>query len=206
MAAVWYRFRAELRGRWPALVALALVAGIAGAATLAAIAGARRTDTAFARMLAATRAPDVLVNPDFGNDSNLDVDAVRHLPMVEDAAVGRGLIVAPLPVHGVADLDATLTLGQVDAASSRIALANVQHGRLPDPSAPDEAIVNQRFADHYGLHVADTFPVIAISQQDVADFEAGGASPKEIFRRLNQGRSEERRVGKEGRTGVVAEH
>src|SRR5262245_66217594 len=120
MAAVWYRFRAELRGRWPALVALALVAGIAGAATLAAIAGGRRTDTAFARMLAATRAPDVLANPDFGNDSNLDVDAVRRLPMVADAAVGKGLIVAPLPVHGVADLEATLTLGQTDAASSRM--------------------------------------------------------------------------------------
>ncbi len=68
MTAVGYRFRAELRARWRSVIALALLAGVAGAVTLAAIAGARRTDTAFARMLRETRAADVLVNPDFGSD------------------------------------------------------------------------------------------------------------------------------------------
>ena len=60
---------------------LALLAGVAGAVVLAAVAGARRTDTAFARMLHETRAADVLVNPDYGNDSALDWHAVARLPM-----------------------------------------------------------------------------------------------------------------------------
>ena len=47
MNAVRYRFRAELRTRWKSVLALALLAGLAGGVTLAAIAGARRTDSAF---------------------------------------------------------------------------------------------------------------------------------------------------------------
>ena len=37
MGAVRYRARTELRGRWRALLALALLAGIAGAASIAAL-------------------------------------------------------------------------------------------------------------------------------------------------------------------------
>ena len=56
MTAVWYRFRAELRARWKSVVVLAVLAGIAGGVTLAAIAGARRTDSAFSRLLTETDA------------------------------------------------------------------------------------------------------------------------------------------------------
>jgi hypothetical protein len=75
VSAVRYRFRSELRARWKSIVALGLLAGIAGAVVLATVAGARRTDTAFTRMVRTTRTADVLVNPDFGNDSKLDVVA-----------------------------------------------------------------------------------------------------------------------------------
>ena len=97
MAAVWYRFRAELRARWRSALALALLAGIAGGATLAAVAGARRTDSAFSRLLVATNAADVLVNPDYGNDSGLDWKAVAKLPMVTQAGRENGIIVASAP-------------------------------------------------------------------------------------------------------------
>jgi len=71
MAAVWFRFRAELRSRWKAMVVIALLAGFAGGVALAAYAGARRTESAFSRLLVATRATDVLVNPDNSDQTAL---------------------------------------------------------------------------------------------------------------------------------------
>src|SRR5688572_18647505 len=61
MTAVSYRFRAELRTRWRAWLALALLVGLAGGAVLALAAGARRTDTAYSRFLSAQNAYDALV-------------------------------------------------------------------------------------------------------------------------------------------------
>jgi hypothetical protein len=51
LAAVRCRFRAELRARWRATLALALLVGFAGGVVLAAAGGARRTDTAHARLV-----------------------------------------------------------------------------------------------------------------------------------------------------------
>jgi hypothetical protein len=81
MAAVWVRVRAELRQRWRATVLLMVVVGLAGGAVVAAVAGARRTDSAMDRFLAYSRPVNVsVIGPDF--------DAVRRLPQVADADQG----------------------------------------------------------------------------------------------------------------------
>lgn len=85
MAAVWMRFRAEFRARWRALLVVALLVGLAGGAVLASLAGARRTDTAYSRLVEKTDAWDVLVNPDLGTDSALEIGDVAVLPQVEQA-------------------------------------------------------------------------------------------------------------------------
>ena len=51
MATVWLALRADVRRRWRALVSLALLLGLAGGVVLIAAAGARRTDTAYPRLL-----------------------------------------------------------------------------------------------------------------------------------------------------------
>jgi len=61
--AVLARLKAELRSRWRAWAAIALLVGLAGGVVLTTAAGARRTDTAYARYLAQSRAADVLVSP-----------------------------------------------------------------------------------------------------------------------------------------------
>ena len=53
MAAVWVRARAELRARWRAWLGLMLLLGLAGGTVMALAAGARRTDTAYDRLVAA---------------------------------------------------------------------------------------------------------------------------------------------------------
>src|SRR5438270_11705227 len=54
MTAVWMRARAELRAGRRSLIALALLLGIFGAVAMTAGAGARRTDSAYDRFVAAT--------------------------------------------------------------------------------------------------------------------------------------------------------
>ena len=90
MAAVWYRFRAELPKRWRAVLALALLAGVAGGIALTAAAGARRTDTAYERLLDKTNAWQVLVNPDDSNGTASSSPAIACLPMVTAAARSTG--------------------------------------------------------------------------------------------------------------------
>ena len=54
--------RPLLRGVWRQVLALALLAGLLGGVALGAVAGARRTATAYGRYLAAINASDVFVN------------------------------------------------------------------------------------------------------------------------------------------------
>src|SRR5436853_4043168 len=61
MTAVWMRARSELRSSKRTTVALALLLGIFGAVAMAAGAGARRTNSAYDRFLAATTPPDAFV-------------------------------------------------------------------------------------------------------------------------------------------------
>ena len=65
MAPVWLNLRAELRSRWRAILGLALLLGVIGGAVLTAASGARRTDTAYPRLLrwASAAQVDILNGP-----------------------------------------------------------------------------------------------------------------------------------------------
>src|SRR5918996_3181198 len=54
MNALVMRLRSELRAKWRGWLGLALMIGVFGGATLATVAGARRTDSAYPRFLAET--------------------------------------------------------------------------------------------------------------------------------------------------------
>jgi putative ABC transport system permease protein len=61
---LWLWLRAEMRRRWRAWLAVALIAGVGWGAVLTAVAGARRTRSAFTRFRADTHARDLLVTGD----------------------------------------------------------------------------------------------------------------------------------------------
>src|SRR3954454_12842288 len=167
MAAVRLRFRAELRGRWRSLLGVALLVGLAGGVTLAAIAGARRTDTAFARLLTTTNADDVIVNPDTGIRSGLQLADVAALPQV--AQIGRidGLLFAPGKPRSFRDF---LELGPVfvsdGTAGYDVARPRVAAGRFPRRDRPNEVFVNDALADRLGLSVGDRLPLTGFSYAD----------------------------------------
>ena len=66
MATVWLKLRVDVRVRWRALAGLALLLGLVGGVVLTAAAGARRTDTAYPRLL------------QWANAAQVDVLARRH--------------------------------------------------------------------------------------------------------------------------------
>ena len=160
MAAVWMRLRAELRARWRAWVGLALVAGLAGGLVTAAAAGARRTQTAYERMLATTSPHDVFLYQfsDVGL-SELDPDAVVALPEVDEAA-RLSWFWADLgtPVGIAIPRDQTL--------GTQVDLAKIVRGRRADPDAPDEATASFAAADRYGIRVGSTIPLFPEEQPD----------------------------------------
>jgi len=61
MTALLLRLRAEAKSRWRAWATVAVLAGLVGGGSIAALAGARRTETAYDRFLEGTNAFDVLV-------------------------------------------------------------------------------------------------------------------------------------------------
>jgi ABC-type lipoprotein release transport system permease subunit len=176
MAAVWYRFRAELRTRWRSWLGLALVVGLAGGAVLGLAAGARRTDTAYERFLTSHRGYDVLVinNPGtFGGEGGgtalLDLDEVRALPEVADAApVGTFFVTIGAGVGAFVTPD--------DYVGTELNEFRMLEGRPVDPERPDEAVVSFTFADQYDLGVGDEFDIIPPSFRDA--YEAYRENPE----------------------------
>src|SRR5687767_13705414 len=107
MGAVWMRSRAELRTGIRALIGVALLGGLAGGLVIASAAGARRTDTAYERLLADSASADVFVYnyPDPGL-AVLDPATVEALPQVAAAARGNlfyALVGSGVPAFAPAD-------------------------------------------------------------------------------------------------------
>ena len=97
MAPVWFALGAGMRRRWRALVSLALLLGLAGGVVLTAAAGARRTDTAYPRLLTWARASQVTVL--LGGLDPAYFAALNQLPQVAAVATAMQYNIA-LPVHG----------------------------------------------------------------------------------------------------------
>ena len=89
MPAVMARLKTELRSRWRAWAAVALLIGLSGGVVLTTAAGARRTDTAYARFLQQSHASDVLVSP-FNRGLPDYYPALSKLPSVANIGVAVG--------------------------------------------------------------------------------------------------------------------
>ena len=169
MAAVWFRFRAELRSRWKAMVVIALLAGFAGGVALAAAAGARRTDTAFSRLVAATKAMDILVNPDNSDGTALTSAKIRALPMVAEAGRIDGRVIIPADSRNSADAQSlgTVMVGENREVGYDFSRFNVLEGRMPDPTRADEVMIDPLLASQRGLHVGDDLKVLGLDAADL---------------------------------------
>lgn len=158
--------RSELRNRWRTLLVLGVIAGLAGGLVVAAVAGARRTATAYDRYRVAVAAPDAIV---FGTQVGLfpaDYSAVRALPEVE--AAGE-FTLSPVAIEK--PKLSTLAPGD-DQLYRTVSRPLLTEGRLPDPARDDEVVVNRAAKKRYGLDVGDRLKIV--TSTNIEAFFVGG--------------------------------
>lgn len=178
MMAVWMRLRAEVRTRWRALLGLTLMVGLAGGLVLAALSGARRTDSANERLLHAVNARDVAVLPDV-DPTSLDFDAVERLPQVAQAGVATWLPLGPREVSSPENLydGFGIALASDGRFAETIDRPKVVEGRLPDPRRAQEVLVNPVFARLRRVGVGDRLRAVAFSADDLAALDSSRDFP-----------------------------
>ena len=101
----WYRFRTTLHKRWSGYLTVVLLVGLVGGIGMAAMAGARRTQSAFPAYLAATDASDLRVQT--YDISVLDgigggslTERLAHLPLVTRVASAPNLLIVTIGTNG----------------------------------------------------------------------------------------------------------
>jgi hypothetical protein len=161
LATAIYWWRATVRRSWRQSLVLALLTGLLGAVALGAMAGARRTDTAYGRYLAASRISDALVDvPGIlpGTPVLRPISQISSLPGVVSHVAYIGVYAYPV-VHG--HVDQTFLTNGVDASLDGEWFtqdrATVLAGRLPRLGSASEIVltplVARMFRTGVGGHV-----------------------------------------------------
>jgi ABC-type lipoprotein release transport system permease subunit len=163
--------RADVRARLRSLVALGVLVGLTAGLAVAAFSGARRTDTAFARLRERTNAADAIVFPGQVGVFKADWRALRRQPEIAQIArwtltFGRmtgfdGEAVFFIPADGV-------WLRDVDRPV-------VVDGRMFDPARPDEVVIAPAALKN-GLHIGSTisYTPYGSAQDDTSDVAPNG--------------------------------
>jgi hypothetical protein len=172
LGAVGMVARGQLRRRWVVLVATGLLIGLAGAAVGSGAALIRRTATSYDRLERATLVPDLQIT--MTSNPDLAFRAAAVVPGVSGVWVTRALVarVENRPdVRYIGALEGH-PVGSDPGAYTPVLVA----GRFYDPDAR-EAVLDERAASAYGVHVGDLMPLRMLTQSDYQHFDTGFAAP-----------------------------
>src|SRR4051812_23273262 len=164
MAAVRYLVRANLRRRARDAVVLALLCAVVVATVFTALAGSRRSRTAFDRYLARINVSDAAA---FGDAAA--VDAVAASPLVTDAQRAELLAMQPEAADPSEFFPMAAPVG--DPIGSPLFVAPVVAGRRADPDQPLEVEMGERTARRLHVGVGGHVRFLTSTQANV---DAGG--------------------------------
>jgi ABC-type lipoprotein release transport system permease subunit len=156
------RAGAELRSRFTAVLVLAAIVGVIGGVVIAAAAGARRTDTAYARFVEAKNGLDVVADAQSKDpeEARRLLQRMERLPQVE-ASSRVFLAPAGLQVAGRTKPANVFPLVSPDGRfGTTINGVKILEGRMYDRSAANEMVPSFSVADDLGLHVGDTVHLV----------------------------------------------
>jgi hypothetical protein len=185
MSVLWLRARAQLRGRALANLFLVLLVGLAGALVLAAAAGARRSEAALPRFLAANQTVDAAVFVESKGPTDDLTEARRELaalPEVQQVFRATGWTAGALILAGADSADPSRwdrQLGTValDPGGSVVFGRPIMvAGRLPDERRPDEVAVDEELAQRRHLSVGSRYRVRAFTFAQFATAGEGRAA------------------------------
>jgi putative ABC transport system permease protein len=148
-----------LRTRWRGWVLLALLVAVGGGAVLTAAAGARRTDTAYPRLLQASEASDVVVAPARSGLGGY-FRALAQLPGAAVVAAGIGLNVQP--AGAAAGGGAVAEVAADGRLWHRVDIPKLLAGRLPRAGRASEIAIDQNGAARLHLRVGSTLRLVPL--------------------------------------------
>jgi ABC-type antimicrobial peptide transport system permease subunit len=160
MATLWLRLRADIRLRWRALLGLALLLGVAGGVVLTAAAGARRTDTAYPRLLQWANAAQVEVLP--GGSAQAYFARLARLPQV--AAMSSAIqynMAIPVP-HGTPDTQVNVFASPDDSLGVSADRVKILQGRMFSARAVGEVVIDPLLAGREHLRPGSTLRLLGV--------------------------------------------
>ena len=175
---VWYRFRATFGRRWGGYVAIVLLIGFVGGLAMAAVAGARRTQSSFPAFLASTHPSDMTITRvgpgvNAGDDARLfrAIAQLPHVKRVERAVVPNGFELGSKG-EGLGFLSTVGLGGGADGLFFDQDRAVAVEGRMADPRRADEMVLTVDAARALRKHVGDVIPMgfWTLAQQGTVSF------------------------------------
>ena len=158
-----YRFRACFRARWAGYLALVLLIGVVGGVAMAAVAGARRTQSSFPAYLASTNPGDVqaftefdpITGSGYSAKINRAIAGVRYVRRAVDVIGFDGTlqVLGPAGQGGVPGEAPPTVEGSPDGEYFTQDRVSVVQGRMADPSRSDEMVMSAGAAAEEGLRV-----------------------------------------------------
>ena len=182
----WYRVRTTLRSDWTAYLAVLLLVGLVGGLAMAAIAGARRTQSAFPAYLSATRSSDMRLQTYYvSSQSGLGgaslTERLARLPQVASVATAPNLLIVPLGPNGKPSVsafnnDEVSGVGSVGGEYFSQDMTTVVAGRQAEVDSATEMVANPEAARVLGWHLGQTVRFAMFSDAQIES----GANPLTI--------------------------
>jgi hypothetical protein len=152
MGTLWLTLRADVRSRWRALLSLALLLGLIGGVVLTAAAGARRTDTAYPRLLSWANASQVDIIPEANGYPADYYAALAKLPQVAGLSTAVLYQVALPTAKHAYNSQVTAMSSPDHAFGVTVDTTKVLGGRPFNPDIPGQAMIDSQLAalEHVG--------------------------------------------------------
>src|SRR5450432_210753 len=152
LSPAWYRLRVTLRREWGGYLAIVAIVGLLGGTAMASVAAARRTQSAFPRIIAASNPSDVHV--DTGQYDAGTVSQISHLPRVRSAESYVALNALQALPSGYANLRTPLNqqvelVGSLDGLYFSHDRVIITGGRRANPQRPGEIVVSEQAARRF---------------------------------------------------------